>query len=151
MDNASLKLIFILAVICIKSKTSEHIRTIILAYVLYWYATSNITLWEKHNLQGLKINYSGKYLDLRQREDEQFRILQNSKCPSVLFLQKIQFCQASEIQEAAIISEDKNVHEIFVKTPLERKKINQLCEVTYCQDAVCDERIINVATQTADC
>jgi hypothetical protein len=65
MDNASLTLIFILAVIYIKSKTSECILKIILSFVLCWYETSHVTLWEKHNFQGLKINYSGKHMDLR--------------------------------------------------------------------------------------
>ena len=47
MDNASLTLIFILAVIYIKSKTSECILKIILSFVLCWYETSHVTLWEK--------------------------------------------------------------------------------------------------------
>jgi hypothetical protein len=40
----------------------------------------HVTLWEKQNLQGLNINHSIKYLDLWQGEEQQFRILQNSKC-----------------------------------------------------------------------
>lgn len=47
---------------------------------MYWYETLHVMLREKHNLQGLKTNYSGKYLGLRGKNDEWFRMLHNYNC-----------------------------------------------------------------------